>query len=1085
MKVLLISLLIAPLAFVPAIATAQEPAKAPDLRSLLEAGAESELVEQVRQRPDDARDALAELFQLTVRTDDSMERVRLLDQAGELARAYARAWSDSFFIRKVEQFNRWSTGERAERLEADSLRRAGVDAYYREGPSAAMRLWERSLAICRALKDQACQARVLGNLGAGHYALGELDRALRYHTRSLELADTAGDQRTVGNALGNIANVHKDLGEFATAAEYYERALAARALTGDRRGEAADLNNLGLVREALRDLQGAAEHFRRALDLNRQDGRKRGAADNLTNLANLATRRGRYEEALELYSEALSLRREAGDRQGEALDLQNLGLLHLNWGDYPAALQSLQAALAILEDLGISIWVAEVRADIAVVHTAMGHLQDAQTHLTQAIAEAGGDEYLGPALAMQRADLLTELNELDQAAELYREAEAGYRRLSDATGQAEAETELGYLYLTRGDYDAAEEAFSRAFRSHESVGDVRPAAMARLRLGDVRFLRGDTASARNTYHDALAAYQRFGDSMGEALALGALAELNLELGAFDRAESGYRTALACLEDQPVGPLHWHLHFGLGLALRGQGKLDAAAAELRAAVAQVEAIGADLAVAERRYGYMEDKWRAYAELARTEMARDRLAAAFATSERMRARQLVDLLAGGRTADPTPELALIREEENLRRRIAHLSDQLYASTIEVGTLREAAPPGPELNQLRESLTVARDHYQRLLVRLEESHPRYAALFSGSVAAAPDIQRMLPGNTAFIEYLVSDDWTIAFVISRDELAAVELPVDRKTLLQLTAFLRGTLGPNDEGAAEGGGADELWRTPLRRLYRTLIEPLQAAGHLADTRLLVLAPHAELHYVPFQALLGPGPDGERFLIESYDIAYTPSASVWAELTRHDVGTYGQGLLAMAPYPDALSHSAAEVSATSQIDTAAELVIGTRATEGAFNRLAPRHEVIHLATLGVLNTRNPLFSYIQLNRDELTDGRLEAHEVFGLRLNADLVVLSACQTGLGSGLRHDVPPGDDWVGLVRAFLYAGTRSVVATLWQVDDRATASLMERFYAGLASGRSKARSLADAQRAMLSEPTHANPFYWAAFQLTGQVN
>jgi len=241
---------------------------------------------------------------------------------------------------------------------------------------------------------------------------------------------------------------------------------------------------------------------------------------------------------------------------------------------------------------------------------------------------------------------------------------------------------------------------------------------------------------------------------------------------------------------------------------------------------------------------------------------------------------------------------------------------------------------------------------------------------------------------------------------------------------------------------------------------------------------------VPFQALLGPGPDGESFLIESYDIAYTPSATVWAELSRHDGGSSGQGLLAMAPLPDALSHSAAEVRATSQTDAAAELVIGTRATEGVFNRLAPRHKVIHLATLGVLNKRNPLFSYIQLNRDELTDGRLEVHEVFGLRLNADLVVLSACQTGLGSGLRHDVPPGDDWVGLVRAFLYAGTRSVVATLWPVDDRATAMLMERFYAGIASARSKARSLADAQRAMLSQPAYANPFYWAAFQLTGQV-
>ncbi|KPK78989.1 MAG: hypothetical protein AMS25_14180 [Gemmatimonas sp. SM23_52] len=733
-------------------ATAQEPASSPDIVALLEAGDEARLLEELRARPDDAREAVARLFQRSAGANDSMDRVRLLDQAQLLARAYAQVWSDSFLVRKVEQFARWSTGERAEKLAADSLRRAGIEAYYREGPEAAIRLWERSLTVCRALDDQACQATVLGDLGAGHYALGDLDRALRYYTRSLELATAAGDHRTRGNVLGNIASVHKDRGEFAVAAEYYERALETRALTGDRRGEAADLNNLGLVRGSLGDLAGAAEYFERALELNRHDGRDRTAANNLTNLANLAMRRGRYEDALDLYNEALALRLQTGDRQGEALDLQNLGLLHLSWGDYPAALRSLKASLTILEELGISIWRAEVRADIAAVHTAMGHLQSARTDLTEAIAEAGGDEYLGPALAMQRADVLTELNELDQAAELYREAEAGYERLGDATGQAEAETGLGYLHLTRGDYDAAEEAFSRALQVHEGLGDVRPGAMARVRLGDARFLRGDTATARRTYQDALAAYQEFGDPAGEAVVIGALADLDLELGAFRRAEAGYRTALTRLESQPIGPVRWQLQLGRGLALRGLGRLDESVAELAASVEQVETMGAGLPIAERRYGYMEDKWRVYSELAKTELARRQPAAAFEISERMRARQLVDLLAHGRTGAGAPELALVREEENLRREITLLSDELYASSHRGGTFREAGEPSPELDELRESLAAARQRYRRLLVRLEESNPEYAALFSGSVAAVADVQGLLPAGAAFVEYLVS---------------------------------------------------------------------------------------------------------------------------------------------------------------------------------------------------------------------------------------------------------------------------------------------------------------------------------------------
>ena len=1057
-------------------ATLQGQAGAPGILALLEAGDEARLLEEVRARPNDVRDALATLFKLTDEASDSEERVRTLALAEVLARAYAQAWSDSFLIRKVGRFSRWSVGERAEKLEADSVRRAGVEAFYREGPEVAIRLWERSLTLCQALDDEAAQAAVLGNLGAGYYAMGDLDRALRYYTRSLELAAAAGDHRTRGNALGNIASVHKDRGEFAVAAEIYERALKTRALTGDRRGEAADLNNLGLVVAALGDLKGAEEYFRRALELNRHDGRNRAAANNLTNLANLSTRRGHYDEALGLYNEALALRRETGDRQGEALDLQNLGLLHLSWGDYPAALRSLQASLAILQEIGMPVWRAEVRGDIAEVRTAMGHLQAARVDLAEAVAEAGGDEYLAPALAMQRADLLTELNELDQAAGLYREARAGYERLDDATGQAEAEAGLGYLHLTRGDYDAAEEAFSRALHVLESLGDVRPAAITQMHLADVRFLRGDTAAARRTYEGALAAYESLGDPLGEAVTVGALAELDLEAGAFGRAEAGYRAALISLEGMPVGPVRWQLQLGRGLALRGQGRVEEAVAELRASMSEVETIGAALPIAERRYGYMEDKWSVYAELAKTELSLGRSAAAFEISERMRARQLVDLVARGRTGARTPELALVREEENLRRQIELLSDELYASFDTNVMLRETSDSNPESDRLRESLAAARQRYQRLLVRLEESHPEYAALFSGSVATAPDVQPLLPAGAALIEYMVYDDRTIAFVVSNSVVAAMELPIDHESLRQLIRFLRGSMGPSDE--------DELWRTPLRRLHRTLIAPLEAAGHLDGTRLLVFAPHAELHYLPFQALLRSDSHGESYLIESYDIAYTPSASVWVELAKRERGIRGRGLLAMAPQPDALTHSVAEVRAISRGDTLAEVLVGPLATEGTFTALAPSHNVLHLATLGVLNTRNPLFSYIQLNPDESSDGRLEAHEVFGMQLNADLMVLSACETGLGSGLRHNVPPGDDWVGLVRSFLYAGARSVVASLWPVDDRATALLMESFYAGLESGRSKAQSLADAQRAMLREPEHANPFYWAAFQLTGGV-
>ncbi len=1061
--------------------SAQGTTTEPEIIALLQAGDEARLLEEIRVRTDGVRDALSKLFQLGVHESLPENRVQRLLQAERLAQLYERAWSDSFFIYEVDQFKRWSGDERAEKLEADSVRRAGIDAFYRQGAEVAIRTWERSLTQYRALGDVAGQGVVLGNLGVGYYAMGRLDRALRYYTRSLELAETARDHRTRGDALGHIANVHKDRGQLALAAELYGRAQEIRPLTGDRRGEAADLNNLGLVRGELGDLRGAEEHFKRALGLNRHDGRARAAANNLTNLANLATKRGAYEQALGLYSEALDLRRETVDRQGEALDLENLGLLHLRWGDYPAALRSLEESLAILTEIGPPIWRAEVRGEIASVLTAMGRLRAALDELDGAEAEAGGDDYLGPELALQRADLLTDLNEFDLATELYGKAKAGYQRLNDAAGQAEAEAGVGYLYLSRGDYAAAEEQFTRVLLIQESLGDLRPVAITQMLLGDVQFLRGDAAAARETYQRALAAHQALGDPAAEAATLGALADIDREGGALGSAAAGYRAALARLEGRPIQPIRWHLQFGLGLALRTRGRLDDAAAALRAAVAQVETVGGTFPVEERRYGYLADKWSAYAELAKTELARGQTSAAFEVSERMRARHLVDLLARGRTSTRSADQAVIREEQTLRRRIGELTSEVRASfdsPSPPSPLRGPAEANPGSDELRESLIAARAQYQRTLVKLKESSPEYAALVTGSPAALDEVQRLLPADAVFIEYLVSDEWTIAFVISQADIAAVELPVDRKTVRQLIKFFRGTVRTRPADDAE------LWRTPLRRLYRDLIAPLEDAGHLDGRRLLVFAPHAELHYLPFQALLKSAPARETFLIESYDVAYTPSASVWLQLARRDQPAQARGLLAMAPRPEALSNSAAEVRGISRGDGRAEVLVGSRATEARFIELAPQREVLHLATFGVLNPRNPLFSYIQLNPEGETDGRLEVHEVVGLSLAADLVVLSACETGLGTGLSHDVPPGDDWVGLVRAFLYAGAESVVACLWPVDDRATARLMEKFYEGMRDGRSKAGALADAQRSVLRETDYADPFYWAAFQLTGGI-
>jgi CHAT domain-containing protein len=167
------------------------------------------------------------------------------------------------------------------------------------------------------------------------------------------------------------------------------------------------------------------------------------------------------------------------------------------------------------------------------------------------------------------------------------------------------------------------------------------------------------------------------------------------------------------------------------------------------------------------------------------------------------------------------------------------------------------------------------------------------------------------------------------------------------------------------------------------------------------------------------------------------------------------------------------------------LLVGDRATESSFKRLAGRYEILHLATHGYFNKYNPLLSGVELEPDAKDDGRLEVHEILALRLKAKLVTLSACDTALGGGYFSEVPAGDDLVGLTRAFLFAGSPSVLASLWEVNDLSTLQFMRSLYGRLSQG-DKASALASAQREMRSKGgRYAHPYFWGAFVLVGRMN
>ncbi|HEV8381736.1 MAG TPA: CHAT domain-containing protein, partial [Gemmatimonadales bacterium] len=860
-----------------------------------------------------------------------------------------------------------------------------------------------------------------------------------------------------------------DRGDLRQGAELYRRASENRQRTGDLRGLAADQNNLGLIAEQLGDIPGARRAYEAALAANRAAGRPAPAATNLENLGNVASSTGDYATASQLYREALSIYRELGDQLDAASVLHNLGLLSLQRGDYPNAVTTLLEAASIYRRLGPPAEEIAVRRSLANARAAAGDLQGARTELQRAERIAGADVSAG--LALARGDLALQFNRLSEAERQFARAKYLAERTGDGETRTAAQQGLGTVLLTREDYAAALPALALSLQAQQTAGDRRGAALTRLLIGYGRQESGDTAGARRVLAQALDTLRQLGDAGAEAATLGAIADLETRAGRPLTAESLYQRGLARLGTKPAPAIAWQLHAGLARALRSRGALADAARELRASTAEIERVAQGLPAEERRATFLADKWDVYVELALVERARGETQAAFEASEQLRARQFLDVLARGRIAGDTGADPTDREQD-LRRRIDELTRQ-----IETGTDSGSALRGPALQAAataREALAQAQDEYGELLLELRESNPAYAALIRAETAPLRDVMTALTREEALLEYLVGDSTTIVFIVTRDSVAALDLNVSRATLYALIDFARGTLASKSEAARSA------WRAPMRRLFQHLIAPVQATGMLVGKRRLLIAPHVELHYLPFAALLEPGADA-RPLIERFVLEYVPSGSVWLRLRARATPEHRAGVLGLAPRAAALPGSRAEVLAIGRIyGDRARVLVGPTASERAFRSLAADQDIIHLATYGVLNKHNPLFSFVELGAGGGEDGRLEVHEVFGLSFRPRLLVLSACQTGVGAGTVADVPAGDDWVGLVQGFLFAGASNVLATLWPVEDRTTAQFMARFYTELSAGRSEADALAEVQRAALRDPRTGHPFYWAGFSL-----
>jgi CHAT domain-containing protein len=624
---------------------------------------------------------------------------------------------------------------------------------------------------------------------------------------------------------------------------------------------------------------------------------------------------------------------------------------------------------------------------------------------------------------------------------------------------------LGSLAYARHDYPAAAQQAAEAVKQFEQHlatpstpgfdqgrrGAQRSLVLALSLVGDVERRTGNNAAATQALNRAVQGARDLGATeleLGARNSLGYLAINKSDIPeALRHLEEAKRIATAT--DNPSYVM-WATN-GIGRAHFREGRYPEALEAYKEAVTLAEGLRGSLQDAALRSGFLEDKQEMYNGAVFSAVALRKPEEAFALAERARSRAFLDLLGTQTVLSKGKTRALVDEEVRLRAGLAAAK----AAADEAG--EDDAADG------RAEAEAAERGYREFLDRVRKENLEQASLMTVEPVNVPALQALLPEGTTLVEYLVGRQYALAWVVDRTSITVVRLPILRDQLVsEVRAFRRGIEGqaplPDAQKQAEA-------------LHESLVAPVRR--HIEGSRVVVV-PHDVLHYLPFGALRSKA---GRWLVEDYTLSTLPSASVLKFLEAKR--SAGSGSVLAVGNPDLgsalnLRYAEREARVVGDRYAGAHVLVRQDATETRTKSLIDGARLLHFATHGELNERDPLGSSLLLAPGGGNDGRLEVREIFGLDLKAQLVVLSACETGLGQ-----LSTGDELVGLQRAFLYAGSPAVVTTLWKVDDRASFTLMREFYDQLAK-LDAVQALQAAQRAAMKEFPH--PFAWAAFGLTG---
>jgi tetratricopeptide (TPR) repeat protein len=1055
---------------------------------------------------------------------DRLSEANILGNMGSI---YANQGNNSEALNYYEQALTISRDVGNQEIEASILSRMGGVYSDLGNQSEALDYLNPALAIHREVGDRTWEAVTLNNLGEVYSALGDQSEALNYYEQALTISRDVGNQEIGARILSNMGGVYSVLGDRIEALDYYEQGLRMYRETGDRSAEAIVLGFIGKVYFDLGNPSEALRYYEQALPIHNDVGNRASEATSLSHIGTVYFAIGNPNEALRYFNQALPLHRDVGDRSGEASTLNDIGSVYSHLGDKNEALNYLNQALTIRHDEGDRLGEAVTLNNMGKVYLGMGNNSEALRYYEQALAiHRDVGSRINEAITLGNiGTVYSQLGRNHETLDYYEQALAIHREVGNRSGEATTLTNVGTAYSDQGNNSEALRYYEQALVIHREVGNRAHEAKTISSIGSIYSDRGNPSEALAYYEEALQISREVGDRAHEAGILNRLGVIDLEHEHISEALAYHEEALQISREVNDRPREASTLSHLSWVYRVQNDLPTALAYIEEAIAIIEQLRSEITSTELRTSYFATV-QGYYQLQidilmqlhqyqcnceqNPESGYDRRA--FNVSERTRARTLIELLAESNldiTTNLDPELQ--QRERNLRQQLQSLDAERVARLQAIQDNSEIAPIVSEFDH---KTTQTLRQLDSLAAELRQTNPAYAAIQYPQPLTLEQIQQqVLDPDTTLLQYSLGDEQSYLWVVGQNRFESFILAGRNEIETAAREFYA--------SVDRAGNPITSGRT-AQALSELILAPV--ADRLTTERLLIV-PDGILHQIPFSAIAVPNQTTYQPLISQHEIVSAPSSTVIAtnretmgdrplaphrlavladpifsasddrltgRTTRESseaIDPNGVSDLSRALRDFDLRNLARLPNTKTEADRLIALANGDETAVFDFDANYPwvtannanRYQYVHFATHGFANSENPELSGLVLSLLDANgnpqNGFLRLGEIFNLQLPAELVVLSACQTGLGENVG-----GEGMVGLTRGLMYAGAERTVLSLWNVNDEKTADLMVRFYRDIwQNGLTPAAALRRAQLEMWQAGDH--PYYWAAFGVQGE--